>query len=264
MKKTVIILSIIILILVLYNAFIVIKPKAIASVGNVRIYQADIVHYTPVYKQLTGDDNPLESSVLLDYLKKAIFRRMCDYYGIDLSRKAINNEPAFSDSNPEYIEMKKIIKGNDFYKYFLLPMASEHILVSFINSDTSGIQKERYNRTLEIDSKWIGNLNVNKLTDEYTDYFIRSREHAQSGFNIDPKQRPDSAENVFSEDNFYYYITREYPDYTEGYRIYKVRPDEHLLTLSEKIEVRFYSEEYMRAIEFVTQGTFWHKLIFKK
>lgn len=256
MKKIIIIMFIIVIIPAVYFTFFMNRP--IARIGSRNIYEKDIRIQADIMKTMNSIDRYSDENALYDIIRYSVFIGLCQHYGIDAGKEALKEHERLIEGNSIVSELRTML-GRNFRKYFLIPDYCSNAFTLFALNDTVQMQKERYMHAKNIAEEWMG--------DEYRDLLNDFSEYVEYSGNIVIDSNSIIEEfhnNIFFDDISYYYILRQNKNNTYGIRVMKYSIEEIMLNNPADYRIEFYKEAYMRAVYKLSEGSFWHSIIFNE
>lgn len=201
------------------------------------------------------------SQALLEQTKNHIFTQFCLMNSIEITHQYLTTieENLKSQLGIPVLDSIKEIMGSKYTEYFLKPYAAHVLLIEHIMSDTLLYQEEPYRKASMIFDQWNNDKSWEVLLDNRSEYFRKSIDR-----NTNDDYFKSNEFNRLTDDMSYYYVYRLDNDLIEGIRVKKIPADSIIISMRDSIDIVFFNESALRSLRAVTDGTFWHQIIFNE
>ncbi len=256
MRKSFITLLIVIILLLIFNIFTLIKPKTIFSVNNHKFNMSDIALQQQIMCIIDSIEEYSPENAIFDLIRQQYFIELCRTFNLTFTQDDLSD---FQDhlqlntgNNSKISDIKNLL-GKDFNSKFLIPYFCSNLFIDFILYDSLNFQKDRYEYSKTVLKEWKNDEFKSLLNDycEYIEYNSSYDEHRQIPV------------NTVSEDISYYYVLRDNGEMINGLRIMKHSADSIIANLPAEVNIKFFDKAYMFALQKICADSYWHSLIFK-
>lgn len=242
--------------------FFLFMNKPVARICDTSIYKEDIDTQSDIVMLLDNIDQHAPENALFDILRHRIFMQLCKQYSIDTSYERLREHENMlleRMNGREIINELRNMLGKGFVKRFLMPEYCNYAFVNFALSDTVDLQSDRY--------KFAKNIAIHWNNDEYKDLLNDFCEYVEYSGNIVIDSNAvllRNNNNILFEDISYFYVLRQNNEMTYGIRVFKHSIEEIIMSIPADYQIEFYNAGYMRGVYKISEGSYWHRLIFNE